>query len=166
MQRYAIRFTRFAGRIVSALTSRRAARFYRNTAQTLVFLWNVFLLACHAAILMGALTRDLWEAFYVWAAPILSQVRVHNPWTTFCAWADEFVESSTDRPIAVTLQLAPAAAPIALLPPARERRRKPIITPRNDDRILITPAPKPVDMQPSTQPQPAKRKRGRPRKVA
>jgi len=147
MQRYAIKTTRFFGSIVSTLTSRKAARFYRatgrNVGQTLVFAWNLFLLACEAAILAGALTRDLWEAF--------------------CEWADRYVESCTYHPVAVTLALPPVAAPIALLPPARERRQRPIIAPWAEDRVLITPHP--VYMQTSTQAQP-KRKRGRPKKKA
>lgn len=130
-------------RLLTFFTSRKAIALYRNTWQTLVFLWNLFLLLCAVAILAGSLTRDLWEAF--------------------CNLADRYVESCTYHPVAVTLALPEAAAPIGLLPPAKDRQR-PIIAPWTEDRVIVTPAPKPVYMDASTQP--AKRKRGRPKKAA
>lgn len=141
MQRHAIRFTRFTGSIVAALTSRKAARFCRNVGQTIVFLSQVFVLLCQVAIALGYSARDAWEAF--------------------CCWADQFVESCTYHPVKVQLALAPAAAPIALLPPARERRRNTTPAWAEEPRLLIIPAP--VAVQPI---QPAKRKRGRPKKAA
>ncbi len=157
---YACRTTRFIGAVAATLTSRRAMRLYRAighyTVRCLQGATALLLVLGAACFALGWLTRYGISRHAQAVAALVADCQV--------------------SPVQPVLALAPAAAPIALLPPAPEPLTlRVLVTPAPaEDRVLVTPAPvvtkprrkrKEVAAQPVAEIAP-KGKRGRPRKQA
>lgn len=123
----ACRLTRFTGRVVAALTSRRAARIYRT-------IWDLMVIAMMVAIAVGMSTRDLLRALHAWCESCLDTPQpllpaAPAPIALLSAASDAREDDPWDldapaTPIALPLRslpqpLLPAApAPVGLLPAA------------------------------------------------